>query len=103
MITRLNKWGKATERYYTLEDIWQLYFKESNKDVQMLIAEKMKTTDPWKTTIINGRTMIDEDEKNRIVTAYNEFRHLVHVEREREKERLKNLFPDCGKPTGAFL
>lgn len=102
MITHLNRWGKATDRYYTPDEIGKLFFKESNKDVQNFIAEKMKTIMPWKTTMINGRPMIDEDEKNRIVSAYNEFRHLVHVEREREKERLKNLFPDCVKPTGVF-
>lgn len=94
MLTRLNKMGKVTARYYTVEDIGQLFFKETNKKIKNLIAEKMKAIGPWKTIVINGRPMIDENEKNRIVAAYNEFRHLVRVEVEREKERLKDFFPN---------
>lgn len=104
MIVKLNRMGKKTEAYYTLEDVSLMFFKRNdNKELGERIYKKMKKHLPWSFVTINGRQMVNEAEKNRIVAAYNEARDLVSQEMAKEREDYyEKLYPNVDRKFRGF-
>lgn len=96
MILHLNHKGKMTSCYYTCEDIEAMFSRQcGDKKLRERIDAKMKKTWPWKYVEVNGREMIDEAEKNRIVAAFEAAK--TEAVREMEQERqdyLEKMYPN---------
>lgn len=96
MIRNMNHKGKMISCYYTWDDIEKMYFKQcGDKKLRERIDAKMEKSRPWVYVDVNGREMIDETEKNRIVAAFEAAKAEAHRELEQERQDyLEKMYPN---------